>query len=377
MPKIKLAYIITSLELGGAQKTTLSLILNLNNEHYEVHLITSPEGYLVEKARQIPGLKICFINSLIRRVNIAKDLTAFFYMLKYLKQNDISIVHTHSSKAGIIGRWAAWFSGVRRIFHTVHGWPFYIESSPPARLFYIIAEKLTSCVTSRLIVVSNADLRVGLRYINKRKEKYAKIPYGIETRKFLTKNHRIVKENIIRIGFMACYKPQKAPFDFIKVAASALKKNKDIEFISAGDGILRPAVMKEVSRLGLNGKIKFLGWQDDIAGLMSKIDILLLTSRWEGLPVVILEALAAGIPVVATNAGGIPELIVSGINGFIEEKGDYQKLADDILTIAEDDNKRFQFSVQARKSFGEEFDISYMNKRVQSLYKRIEGEYML
>lgn len=373
MSKIKIAHIITKLELGGAQKTTLSLIRHLSKKHYEVHLITSPEGYLIEEARGIEGLNLFFVGSLVPQINVIKDLRAFFDIIKYLKQEDITVVHTHSSKAGIVGRWAAWFTGIRHIFHTVHGWPFYIHASPVVRLFYIIAEKLTSCVTSRLIVVSNADLRAGLRHINKRKEKYVKIPYGIESRKFFMKNHRIGKENIIRIAFIACYKAQKAPFDFIKVAAYVLKKNKNIEFISAGDGILRPAVMKEASRLGLNGKIKFLGWQDDIANLLSVVDILLLTSRWEGLPVVVLEALASGIPVVSTDVGGVPEIIISGSNGFIEKKGDCEKLARDILLLADDMEKRIQFSIQAKKSFREEFDISYMSKRMQSLYREAEG----
>jgi glycosyltransferase involved in cell wall biosynthesis len=372
MPKIKIAHIITKLELGGAQKTTLSLLRHMDKERYEIYLITSPAGYLKQEAFLIPELNIFFINTLTRNVNILNDIASFIRISRYLKRNNISIVHTHSSKAGIIGRWSAWHAGARSIFHTVHGWPFYIETGIIARFFYKISEKITSLITTTLIVVSDADLKTGLSCVNKKKEKYVKIPYGIESEKFIIKKAPIGGKSIVRIGFIACYKPQKGPLDFIRVAKAVIDRNQNIEFISAGDGVLRPRAIQEASRLGLNEKIRFLGWQDDITSVLSAIDILLLTSRWEGLPVVILEALACGIPVVSTNVGGISELVIDGVNGFTEKKYDCKKLANDILLLAGNKDKRLQLSVQAKKSFKKEFDISYMKNRVQRLYEQAE-----
>jgi len=372
MPKTKIAHIITKLELGGAQKTTLSLLRHADKKRYEIHLITSPDGYLTQEARMIPGLKIFFVPSFTGRINIIKDLAAFFSITKYLKQQGISIAHTHSSKAGIIGRWAAWCAGIKKIFHTVHGWPFYIETHCIVRLFYRICEKLTSFITKTFIVVSCADFKTGLRFVSGKKGKYVNIPYGIESREFGMKNALLEKRDIIRVGFIACYKPQKAPLDFVKVVKLVVSKNNNIEFISAGDGILKPAAVDEASRLGLNEKIKFLGWQDDISGIMSTIDMLLLTSRWEGFPVVILEAFASGVPVVATDAGGISEIVTHGVNGFIEEKGACGKLANDILLLAENKAKMLQFSNQAKEGFKKEFDIHCMVSRIQDLYEQAE-----
>ena len=372
MPKTKIAHIITKLEFGGAQKTTLSLLRHIDKERYEVYLITSPAGYLNQEAFRIPGLNIFFVDTLARNINIFNDVASFFKIAKYLRRQGISIVHTHSSKAGIIGRWAAWYAGARSIFHTVHGWPFYIEMGPIVRFFYKISEKVTSLITTRLIVVSDADMKAGLKCVNKKKEKYVKIPYGIESEKFIIKTAPVKEKNIVRVGFIACYKPQKSPFNFVKVATVVVNRNKNIEFISAGDGVLRPSVVKEVSRLGLNDKIRFLGWRNDIACVLSTIDILLLTSRWEGLPIVILEALASGIPVVATDVGGVSELVINGINGFIEEKDACEKLAYDILLLADNRDKRLQFSGHAKKSFKKEFDISYMKNSIQSLYEQVE-----
>jgi glycosyltransferase involved in cell wall biosynthesis len=373
MTKIKIAHIITKLELGGAQKTTLSLLRHIDKERYEVYLITSSAGYLRQEACLVPELKVFFTDTLVRGINIFNDIISFFKIARYIRQQGISIVHTHSSKAGIIGRWAAWCAGVRLIFHTIHGWPFYIETGPIAKITYKISEKLTSHITTKLIVVSDADLKSGIKYVNKEKEKYIKIPYGIESANFDLQSMPAKSCNAIRVGFIACYKPQKSPFDFIKVAKLVIDKNKNIDFISAGDGVLKRPVMKEASRLGLDAKIIFLGWQDDIARVLRGIDILLLTSRWEGLPVVILEALASGIPVVATDAGGVSELVISGVNGFVEEKGACEKLANDILLLAGHEGMRTRFSRQAKKRFNNEFDIRHMANRIQNLYQKMEG----
>lgn len=382
MPKIKIAHIITHLELGGAQKTTLSLLKHINKQDYEAHLITSPEGLLVEDARSIPRLRLFFVPALIREINPIKDIISFWQILRYLKKEGISLVHTHSPKAGIIGRWAARFAGVKLIFHTVHGWPFYIEANTSVRFFYKLLEKATSWLTTRLVVVSNADLEAGLKYVNKNITKYVKVYYGIESKDFLHTNRPEkdkdsyplnslnIKKKACIVGGIFCFKPQKAPLDFIKTAKTVIDKSGNVEFLSIGDGFLRPAAERFSLESGLNGRIRFLGWQRDMPALLSIIDILLLTSRWEGLPVVFLEAMASGVPVVATNVGGASEVIKDGINGFLEEKGACERLADDILFLVNNPDKRREFSERARGAFRQEFDISYMTARIQNLYEQ-------
>lgn len=373
MPKIKVAQIITKLELGGAQKTTLSLLRHLDRKRYCPYLITAPGGYLKEEASSISQLNIFFVDTLLRDINIFKDLVSFFKIRKYLKQQGINIVHTHSSKAGIIGRWAARCAGVKLIFHTVHGWPFYIEAKTALKLAYKVLEKITALITTRLVVVSDKDLKEGLRTVNKSRDKYIKIPYGIEIKDFTVKMDSGSRGKVVKVGFIACYKPQKAPMDFLKVVKKIAGAEKDIEFISAGDGALKPEVMREAAKLGLDKRIQFLGWQPDIAAVLEKLDIILLTSHWEGLPVVIIESLALGIPVVATEVGGVPELVTDGVNGFLAAKGDWEKLAKDLLLLSADKEKRLQFSRQSRKRFKEEFNIGYMKNRIESLYQRVKG----
>ncbi|MFA5069311.1 MAG: glycosyltransferase family 4 protein [Candidatus Omnitrophota bacterium] len=371
--QVRLAHIITGLELGGAQKTTLSLLSHIDKGLYDTFLFTSAGGYLAPGAALTPGLKVIVIDSLTRDVNFLKDIRSFFKIAYYLRRYKISIVHTHSSKAGIIGRWAARLAGVRLIFHTVHGWPFYIESGLFIRFAYRALERITSLITTNLIVVSDADLRAGLRYIDNNREKYVKISYGIDTGNFAAKKGPAERDDIIRVGFIACFKPQKAPMDFIKVVKLVTNKNKAIEFISAGDGILRPIALEQALRFGIDSYIKFLGWQDDIPSILSRLDMLLLTSHWEGMPVTVLEALAAGKPIIATKVGGIPEVVINDFNGFVEEKGDCRALARDILILASDSKKREAFSRNAAYSFKREYELVYMVNRIQGLYARAGG----
>jgi glycosyltransferase involved in cell wall biosynthesis len=373
MAKIKVVQIITKLELGGAQKTTLSFLRQIDRKRYCPYLITSSRGYLKEEASSISQLNIFFLDTFLRDINVFKDLVSFFKIRRYLKQQGISIVHTHSSKAGIIGRWAARCAGIKLIFHTVHGWPFYIEARAVLKLAYRILEKITALITTRLVVVSDKDLKEGLRAVNKNRDKYIKIPYGIEIKDFTVKMDSKGRDEVVKVGFIACYKPQKAPLDFLKVVKRVAGAEKDIEFISAGDGVLRPEVMREATRLGLEKRIQFLGWQPNIAAVLKKLDIVLLTSHWEGLPVVIIESLASGLPVVATEVGGVPELVIDGVNGFLAAKGDCEKLAKDLLLLAADKEKRLQFSRRSRKMFKEEFNIDYMKNRIEGLYQWAKG----
>ncbi len=382
MAKTKIAHIITKLELGGAQKTTLSLLRHLDENDYEIHLITSPWGLLTEEAFCIQGLRAFLVPALTSELNPLKDIISFLQILRYLRRRNISIVHTHSSKAGIIGRWAGRFAGVRFIFHTVHGWPFHIETNILARFFYTLLEKITSWITTRLIMVSDTDLKAGLKYVNKNRAKYVRISYGIESREFFNTNHikkskdtRLVSSLNIRedacvVGVICCFKPQKAPLDFVKVAKAVIDKGADVQFLSIGDGILRPAAEKMSLELGLNGNIKFLGWRKDIPALLSVVDILLLTSRWEGMPVVFFEALASGVPIIATDVGGASEVVKDGINGFLEKTGACEKLAEDVLSLAGNPEKRQTFSKVSRENFRDEFDIAYMTTRIENVYEQ-------
>ena len=162
MTKINLLHIITNLELGGAQKQALLLIQQLDSSKYNKHLISAPQGLLQKEAQAMPDVRLWFLPTLIRQISLLSDIKSFFSIIKYVKKNDIHIVHTHSSKAGIIGRWAGYFAGVKVIVHTIHGWSFNDHLPLLLRQLYILMERITAKITTSFIAVSQGDIRKGL-----------------------------------------------------------------------------------------------------------------------------------------------------------------------------------------------------------------------
>ena len=178
--KKKILFIITHLELGGAQKQLLSLINNLDRDKYSLYLCAGNNGYLKKKFTNSHFLKVSFIAELVRRISPFNDFAAFFKLYFFIRRNRFDIVHTHSPKASILGRWAAYFAGVRNIVYTVHGWPFHDFQNPLIRCAYIFLEKLTAFITKKIIVVSSSGLREGINKKVSFAGKFVIIHYGLD-----------------------------------------------------------------------------------------------------------------------------------------------------------------------------------------------------
>ncbi|MBL7081157.1 MAG: glycosyltransferase [Candidatus Omnitrophica bacterium] len=187
MQKINLLYVITKLELGGAQKQLLKLIIHLDKRRYNLSLITARDGVLIKDALSIKDLRLIRSRFLERPINPLRDLIALGQIYRFIKRNKIDIVHTHSSKAGILGRWAASFAGTKIIVHTIHGWSFNEYQNYLWRRIAICFEKITALITDQLIVVSSSDLQKGLKNHIGNKDKYKLIRYGIDYKKYTAK----------------------------------------------------------------------------------------------------------------------------------------------------------------------------------------------
>ncbi|MFA5275638.1 MAG: glycosyltransferase family 4 protein [Candidatus Omnitrophota bacterium] len=373
MPDIKILYIITKLELGGAQKQLLSLVTALDRDKFSPYLFTAASGILVPETRAISGLNIHLSFFLERPLSPVKDLLAFFEMIRFIKKNNINIVHTHSSKAGIVGRLAARVAGVKVIIHTVHGWSFNDFQAPFIRKFYIFLEKLCANFSSKIIVVSQWDKLKGLKENIGKESQYALISYGINHEEFQEKNQLLKRESEvlpsdILIGMVACFKPQKTPQDFIELAKLVTIKVNNAKFLMVGDGVLRPSLQKLISRYGLQDKVVLAGWRRDIPQILSALDIFVLTSLWEGLPIAVLEALVSGKPVVATHTGGISEVIRDGENGFLVAPKEIKQMADKLIRLVNDADLRISMGEKARLSVADSFSISSMVAAHQTLY---------
>jgi len=379
MQRINLLYVITKLELGGAQKQLLSLIRHLDKNRFRLFLFTAKEGLLFPEALSINGLTIKKSIYLERSMNPLKDLLALIEIYRFIKKNNIEIVHTHSSKAGVLGRLAARIAKVKVIFHTVHGWSFNDYQPNMARLFFIWLERLIARLTDKLIVVSDYDKQKGLYNHIGKENKYTLIHYGIDYAEFGIKEQDIRKElgistNNSVVCMVSCFKPQKSPQDFIRLAFLVKKVSPETRFILVGDGVLRKKIKRLIRSFNLEREVILTGWRSDIPRILSVADVFVLTSLWEGLPISALEAMASSKPVVSTHTGGVADVIFEGKTGFLVPPQDVDKMSDRLIVLLKDKNLRAQMGQNARDSLKFNFALMNMIKNTQDLYENLIKE---
>ncbi len=375
--KAKIIHVITKLELGGAQKVTLMTLERLPRDRYELALVSSPDGLLVEWANNIPGLSRFWIPSLIREVRPIQDARAFFALWRLFRHERPDAVHTHSAKAGIIGRWAARLAGVPFIFHTMHGFGFNDFQTPAVRRFYVWLERLTAKVTTRLFVVSYANADKGEKCGIFRRGDWTLCRDAISVDEFIQNGPRRnrlrewgIPDDRVVVGMVACLKPQKSPEDFVEVAAKVLQKAPNAHFVMAGDGELRQSVEARVRDRGIGERITLLGWvnEREMPEVYRNLDIVVLTSLWEGLPCVFSEAMAVELPIVATNVDGAREAIVDSDNGFLHEPHDIDGMARSVLRLIADSQLRMEMGRRG-KSRVMEFDIGTSVSNLEAAYR--------
>lgn len=376
MQRITLLYVVTKLELGGAQKQLLSLIKHLNKEKFRPFLFTAKEGLLIPEASAINGFTLKKSRCLERAINPLKDFLALIEIYRFIKKNNIEIVHTHSSKAGILGRWAAKLAEVKVIVHTVHGWSFNDYQPQLVRRLFIWLERFTAQFTDKLIVVSNYDKQKGLDNRIGKENKYSLIRYGVDYAEFNIKDQNIREElginpNDLVVGMVACFKPQKSPRDFIKLAFLTKRILPETRFLLVGDGILRKETEKLIHKFNLEKQIILTGWRKDIPRILSAIDVFALTSLWEGLPISALEAMASSRPVISTHTGGVAEIIAEGESGFLVSPHQVSRMTERLIVLLKDKNLRTRMGQKAKDSLDSNFTLRNMISRNENLYEEL------
>ncbi len=387
MERAKVIHIITKMELGGAQQNTLYTVTHLDSQQFIPYLITGRGGELYNEARTFPNIFIA--KDLVREIRPVKDIKAFLQLCRLIKKiaalSPVSapmIVHTHSSKAGILGRWAAWWMSTPIIIHSIHGFGFHDGQPPLVKSFFIWLEKLAALVTTKFIAVSVANRQKGIDLSLFSPQKAVVIRSGIDIKR--VQNPRLsrtefrkslgIPETAPVVAMIACLKPQKAPLDFIRVCGYVSRELPQTYFLLVGDGELREAVEDEITQRGLRHCLYVLGWRNDIPEILNATDVLVLTSRWEGLPRVFPEAMAAGVPIVATRVDGAPEAIKDGVNGFLLAPGDVLGIAHKTIDLIKNPAHRRRMGLQSYRMV-EEFAIERMVQQQMSLYGKLLAEY--
>ena len=370
-------HVITKLELGGAQEVAMRVVSNLDRRRFRPVLIAGDGGLLTGEAAALEGVEVRLLPSLLRELRPLQDLRALWDLVATFRRLRPKIVHTHSSKAGILGRLAAWLAGVPCILHTIHGYgvtpaqPFWLQRG------VIALEWVVGRVTTHWIAVSQADRRQGIEWGLFTASKVSVVRPGIDPAAFagridVTERDRLramlgVGPDQLLVGTVSCLKPQKAPEDFIRVAALVCQRVPAAKCVLVGDGAMRPQIEAMLEAEGLRERVTLLGWRRDVASLLKAFDVFVLTSRWEGLPCAILEARASRIPIVATRVGGAAEAIVEGIQGTLCPVGDVRAMAGRVCQILGDERLRADLR-NGPQELPEEFTIQETVKQYQSLY---------
>ncbi|BCA54456.1 putative Glycosyl transferase, group 1 [Nitrospira sp. KM1] len=369
-------HVITQLELGGAQEVALHTVSHLDPTWFTPILVTGPGGLLTEEARQISRVQVAMIPALARAINPVRDAAALIALVRFFRHCRPTIVHTHSSKAGILGRWAAWIAGVPVIVHTVHGYGVTPAQSRWLQWALVRLERFTGWITTHWIAVSESDVRKGREW-KLFGENISLIRPGIDPQPFRQDVGRGARERIRRewgmqpnewlVGSVACLKPQKAPEDFVTVARAVCAAMPTTRFVLIGDGELRSAVESRIREAGLENRIHLAGWRRDIPDVMRAMDVFLLTSHWEGLPRVILEARASGLPIVASDVGGTVDALKGYQQARVARVGDVDGLSKELINTVD----QLISSLPDRPQPGEfprEFHIDEMVRSCEMLY---------
>ncbi|MCC7335548.1 MAG: glycosyltransferase family 4 protein [Pirellulaceae bacterium] len=386
---MRVAHIITRMIVGGAQENTLYNCLDLMEDFRdEVLLITGPalgpEGKLLEQGRA-GGLPIRFIDSLRRQIHPLRDMASYRALQQVLREFKPDVVHTHSAKAGLLGRAAAWSIHVPLVIHTVHGAPFHPYQNALARQTFMRLERWAGRRCHHLISVADAmtELMVAARVAPR--SKFTTIYSGMDVEPFIACRQlaeaaraelQFTDEDIV-VGKIARLFHLKGHEYLIDAAQSVVARNPRVRFLLVGDGVLRAQYERRIAELGLTKHFVFTGLvpPERVPYYLSAMDVLVHTSLREGLARTLPQALIAGKPVVSYDVDGAREVVLPGETGFLLPPKSVAPLAEAILELASDSSLRSRLGERGATRFTEQFRHQLMSQRIRQLYldKRAES----
>jgi glycosyltransferase involved in cell wall biosynthesis len=378
---MKIVHIITRLIVGGAQENTLLSCEGQHDHGHDVTLITGPpigpEGSLLERAQKY-GYRVEVFDEMRRALHPIRDWKTYAHLIRRLEQLRPDVVHTHSSKAGIIGRWAAHKAHMPFIVHTIHGLAFTASTSRTMNNVYELAERKTAPVTHRIVCVADAMREQSLKAHIGRPEQYATIYSGMDTAPFL--NPPVPREQLrkqlgldddhIVIGTIARLFHLKGHDDLLDLAADLCAKFPKLRFLWVGDGVLRKKLEFRIGMMALLDRFILTGLVPPgrIPELVNSMDILVHPSRREGLARALPQGSLAGIPVITYDIDGNREALIDGKTGFLLPPFDKRRLFDSIARLAEDASLRSRMGIAGRGFALKRFDSRVMVDALERLY---------
>ena len=371
-------HIITRLILGGAQQNTVASCKAQAEAGHDVHLaygpIYGPEGSLLDEARA-SGATLHEVKPMVRQLSPIHDLRCYLGLKRLIRDVRPQIVHTHSSKAGIIGRTAAW--RVRQhnqpvVLHTVHGLPWNDTMSPLWRSLYIMLERLVAKRCDHLIAISPQMVDAFVTEGIATADRFTVIPSGIDIDRFQTGPTRPDSRKPT-VGLVARFDPLKGHRDLIAAAPIILEQVPDTEFVFIGDGFDGDAIRDAVDAAGLSDRVTFRGLVPltEMPAAYGDLDVCVLPSYQEGQSRVLAEALLAGCGIVAYDVGGIPSICIDRKTGRLVPVGDTSALGQAVVELLQNPDDRRQLTQRGRQQVIDRFSNHKMNTDLLALYDRL------
>ncbi len=390
MKRIKVLHLITHLGVGGALDNTLLTVERLPRERYQVDLaaglLPPGAGYTDWEPRSRRCADRLFLfPDLQRAVHPLRDLRACAKLTKFIRQQGYQIVHTHCSKAGVAGRIAARRAGVPVVVHTCHAFGSQVTRAPQGggwnvarrtkeRLF-VLAERQAGRISDRIITVCEQNRQQAIEQRLAAAEKIVTIYSGIDLDRFdVRADRRAVCQSLgldparPLVGFVGRLAAQKAPLDFVAAAQRVLQARPDAQFLIAGDG---PLVNDLTAAIADQPNIHWIGFYDRVPELLSVLDVLGLSSLWEGLGRSVTEAMIMGVPVAATAVDGVPELVTHEQTGLLSPPRDTDALAANLLRLLERPEEAQALARRARRRVVPHFGADRMLAQIDRLYQEV------
>ena len=395
MKKTRIIHIITRLDKGGSAETTLQVVSLLNRERYEVFLahglsLESNMGVMEQEvlARDLSlaekrGIRVFSIPSLLRRLSLKNDLLAFFSIYRLIKRIKPHIVHTHTSKAGVLGRLAACLARVPIIIHTPHGHVFHSYYGYIMTKIIVLVERILSLMTDKITALTDRErdehLEQGVASI----EKYVIIHSGVMLQQIMNTNIDVetgkkefdIPQNSNVIGVVGRLVPIKGHKYLVSAAKRIIKEFGNTVFVFVGDGYLEARLQRQAESLGVRKNIIFAGWRNDVIKILGLFDVLVLPSLNEGMGKVLIEGMALGKPIVASSVGGIIDLVKNGDNGILVPPRDSDGLSDAILNLIRNKKLAQELGKNGKAKVYPEYDTTVMIRQIEDLYESLLNGY--
>ena len=368
MKKIKLLQITHDLAIGGLQQVVVNICRSINRDKFDVSVLCLRSlGELVPEIESL-GIKVtCLLQK-----NKGTDYLSFLRVAKILRQENIEVIHTHNTQPFVDGTIGALLSGVKTIIHTDHARPF------PDKKRYMFAEWAMSHFSHKIVGVSDHTSQNLMEFEKISPKKIVTILNGIDVSRFGIKIDKEKKRRELGlppkgpvIGLCVRLAEQKGLTYLLRATKDILDRYPDLSLVIAGEGPLEYALQDEAKKYGIDRQVFFLGPRLDIPEILNVLDLYVLPSLWEGLPMVILEAMAAGCPIVASNVGGVPKVITHGENGLLVEPKNIDQLVSSVDRLLRDVDLRLKFSQKNLELVHNKYSSKAMTEQYEQLYLKV------